>query len=268
MTHWETLIAKAPQEDHPLLGVFRMKSSECQFHLVQGQGAGVLWMGLPFEGVSQMLLYLTPEHRTPTDWQSLLALAEERARALQATAVLLEAPSGSWRYEGAIQQGFEEVGAYRSLRWAEVPEQALPEGFGLLPYSEVQDPEVLLEILKKGYSGQVGHHEPNARTVEDLLGMVPAEHIWFLQHQQEHVGICRIDWWDGHWVLDAPGIVPEHRTPELALAFVSRVVGHVKDIQMQSWGDPLETVLLYQQAGAVLLEQTPYLQKKLDSVDP
>ncbi|GEM46619.1 hypothetical protein DC3_22540 [Deinococcus cellulosilyticus NBRC 106333 = KACC 11606] len=231
---------------------------------VEGQPAGAIWVSAPYEGVSQFWMYLLPEHRGKKLAQKLWAQVQEQAKTKESHALEAYRPSEKWLAEKALALGFQEAGAYHLLSWPAPPQKALPEGFEIQSYAEVQKDDLLLKMLETAYAGQHGHQIPTPETVELLLESVSPEHIFLLKHQEECIGITRLEMWEGTHVLDAPGLVPAFRTPELALALVSQVSQNLQGFQMSSWGESPALLQAYLDAGATVVERTPFLVKALE----
>ncbi|CAA9579520.1 MAG: hypothetical protein AVDCRST_MAG86-2632 [uncultured Truepera sp.] len=149
----------------------------------------------------------------------------------------------------------------------------LPEGFTLRSYRDVDHLPTLVEAVDRGFEGLHGHHRSSE------VGFAPhlAELDWdglFLLFAPDGKVVGTVgaqlapDRTERNGVLtglvDSPGLVPEHRSPELYRALLLSGVAYLKGrnvvrAELQSWGDAPETITLYTTLGfAVHHQQVAY----------
>jgi ribosomal protein S18 acetylase RimI-like enzyme len=72
--------------------------------------------------------------------------------------------------------------------------------------------------------------------------------------------------------IDAPGIIPDYRTPDLYSALLLHAAQwlrrHDQVLELESWGDAPETIALYQTLGFTILHQQIAYQRELVYDDP
>lgn len=162
----------------------------------------------------------------------------------------------------------------RSSNWflhlpqsASVPEPVWPSGYSVRRYIEVDDLPLLVEVLNRSFHDIPGHaaNEVGVVTVESVSEMLGInylpEHL-FLAFAPDNTpaGVCRLrlhgfsDNHSGFDIVDAPGIVPEHREQNLHVPLILTAVHwqrkHSKgDLMLESYGDSEVTIAAYEALG-------------------
>jgi len=206
---------------------------------------------------------------------ALLQRVVVRAQTLQAQDILASAVS---QHREALDflrnRAFSPIAAYTALQLANttpVPQPVWPIGYSIRTYNPANDFPLLLDMYNRAFQGLWGHWEH--ATAEDLHGFMEemnVEGIFLLFTQVgEVVGTChgetnmlqlseRRGKRTGY--LDAPGVVPEHRTNNLYLPLLLHAANWVRnqelvDIEMESWGDDPQVLAQYQAVGFEKVQQ-------------
>ena len=204
-------------------------------------------------------LTVHPEYRGQGIGQALLERAEDRARSLGGAALEVYAPPEDEQTLNWLKKrGFTLGGAYRSLtvELDEVPNPSLPPGFTLHSYDDIWDETVLARAIEQGHDGLFGHNAVTEAGLETLLEAFDFENILLLfDAKDEAAGYCKFaPLEEGEGYLDAPGVVPEHRHPNLYRALVTAAlqqlqVQGVDAVTLESWGDSDEVIAAYETLG-------------------
>lgn len=241
-------------------------------------GYGGVWKQ-PAEQRADVLVAVHPEWRCRGLGSLLLDRVLTRAREAGATAVGTYADARNAGADAFLRaRGFAPVAAYTQLRVAgehEFPAPAWPDGFHARPYAEVNDLATLTRAMNEGYAGFWGH---NAVTQEQIASWLPewspAGLFLIFDSAAQVVGICRAEI-NVHLsalrgqptgYVDAPGVLAPWRERNLYEPLLLTALAWLKPhrpaaIEMESWGDRLETLALYQNIGfAVVRQATSYRQ--------
>ena len=204
-------------------------------------------------------LTVQPEHRQQGIGRALLEQAQTRARDLGATALeVYAAPEDTQTLEWLKARGFTLGGAYRSMtvELDEVPNPSLPSGFTLHTFEEVWDETVLANAIERGHAGLFGHNAVTELGLETLLEAFDFENILLLfDAEGEVAGYCKFaPLEEGEGYLDAPGVVPEQRRPELYRALATAALQQLQVqgcdfVTLESWGDSDEIIEAYKELG-------------------
>lgn len=152
---------------------------------------------------------------------------------------------------------------------AAAPEAALPEGYTIRAYSEVNDPATLAEVCNLSRRDMWGHAEntPGAVTEQDmpeLLAYWLPENVFLaFDPQGQAAGICAIQAAEQPenpsrtHLIDAPTIIPAHRPRGLHLPLLLAAMRALRsqspgEIRLESYGDGEQTIGIYRQAGFIL----------------
>ncbi len=153
----------------------------------------------------------------------------------------------------------------RLVSTVELPQCALPSGYSLRQYNPTNDFSLLLDMYNCAFQGLWGHWQHV--TLEEMNTILeaqtnPEDNFLLFTQNGEVVGTCRGEINEllskrrgaptGY--LDAPGVVPEHRSKNLYLPLLLHVANRVRkqarvDIEMESWGDDPQVLAQYQQVG-------------------
>jgi mycothiol synthase len=201
----------------------------------------------------------------------LLALTLERAREVDSQAVLVYANEHNQAANLFLKQHpFQLVGSSGVMKapaTIKVPAYEFPQGFHPKYYSEVNEPRILLEALDICYLDMWGHQHNDKRSEEELrsprfLKYYYDEDILLLFDEKDSVtGICSVKsearkTEDGTFsdLLDAPGIVREHREQGLQRPLVLAAIQHLRrkglrPITLEFWGDGENALNIYRELG-------------------
>jgi ribosomal protein S18 acetylase RimI-like enzyme len=131
----------------------------------------------------------------------------------------------------------------------------LPSHFSLRTYDQVNDMKVMVEIINRGWSDLPGHKVASGDNV-DWVNQQPHDSIFLLFDKHNKVIGCTSAKFtdDGRGSVDAPGLTPEYRQPELyrALALIGlRYLSQhgCKEVKLESWGDYDSTITAYTELG-------------------
>jgi mycothiol synthase len=173
---------------------------------------------------------------------------------------------------------FHPVSAYTEMRADTlVAMRPAPDGFVIQSYATVNHAPTLVAAYNTCYAHQLGHHQVTADDVERSLSHLDPHGLFlmFTAATQRLVGVCR----SAHHpqrsarngqstgYIDAPGIVPDYRTPDLYGALLLHAAQwlqrHDQVLELESWGDAPETIALYQTLGFTILHQQIAYQREL-----
>jgi mycothiol synthase len=206
----------------------------------------------------------------------LLARAIERARERGATSAAIYANVRNPTADGFLRRrGWLPVSAYTAMRWpadvADVAAEsaALPAGYTMRTYAQAPDESVLLEAINRCYEGLWGHNIVSADDLARWLPTMPAEGIFLTFAPDGRIaGICRAEMSDrlsarrgaSAGLIDAPGVVPEHRSDGLYRPLVLTTLAwlqsqHPAGVELESWGDEPATLALYGDLGFIIERQ-------------
>jgi mycothiol synthase len=211
----------------------------------------------------------------------LLSLLVERARSLDAEGLRCYAHAANPAATAFVRaQGFTPVASYTRLVAEDVstfpPVPALP-GFHLRTYDQIADPAVFRQAVNCAYEGLWGHHHLTVGEVAQWLPALAPEGILLLFAATEAIaGMCRVQISTRlselrgrrTALVDAPGIVPEHRDqglyrPLLLNALQWAIQRQAERIELESWGDAPAALDEYRALGFVTLQEAISYQRQL-----
>lgn len=164
------------------------------------------------------------------------------------------------------QREYQSVGASWILEASantEFAEPIYPDKFSIRCYAQFEQPEILADILNRGYGDMWGHGQNEVpTTAESLSEIIPSywqpENIFLLYASNgDAAGICLGKPGEKEHILEGPGIAPEYRHLELQRPLTLTVAHHLQTIhpgpiQLLSYGDDEATIDIYQQIGLIL----------------
>lgn len=170
----------------------------------------------------------------------LVAMADLRDGSPPAPAIAEARDGGAtelWAYgHGLDEHGFEPAHGYARLH-----ADLLPPGE---PLPESDDLDAIAALLERCYVGLWGHWLPDRELVAQTVAKPQLRHLVLGDE-----GICRVN--TSERLIDAPGLVPGARSPEgyerLVLGAAALLGEGPADLE--SWGDPPETVAAYEALG-------------------
>ena len=212
-----------------------------------------------------------PAYRRNGLGSQLLALTLERAREVDSQDVLVYANEHNQAANLFLKQHpFQPVGSSGVMKapaTLEVPPYEFPAGFTLRHYSDVNEPRILLEALNLCYLDMWGHQHNDHPSTEELrsprfLRYYDAVDILLLFHEKGAVtGICSVKSGarkagEGNFtdLLDAPGIIKEHRDRGLQRPLALAAIQHLRrkgrhPITLEFWGDTEKALNIYRELG-------------------
>jgi ribosomal protein S18 acetylase RimI-like enzyme len=208
-----------------------------------------------------------PTWRRKSIGRVLMSRILVRARALGARSVNVYTEA---RNEPSIafllEHRFQPVGAYTLLRApGDLPVEApaWPPGFQVRSYAAVQDLPLLTASLNSCYDGLWGHSPSTEEQVkQSLVEWEPEGVLLVFDTGGEVAGVCRArldrELTAKHGAptgyVDAPGVVPWRRLQGLYMPLLLTALQYLRPqhpatIELESWGDDVQNLELYQQAG-------------------
>lgn len=219
-------------------------------------------------------LSVHPEARRKGLGSQLLAAASRRGREAGARRVALNVwQPGAAGHIFLLHHGFRLAGHYSRFS-ASLPLRNrmlhFPAGFTVQSFARVGSLEILARAYEQCYQGLWGHHTrvTLAELNEWMSGLDPEGILLVFNQGQQVVGMCRVEInaelsserGVNVGYIDAPGWVIGERSPEHTSALLYLAAdtlggrGAVQTV-LESWGDPPETLLLFQQVGFCLERQ-------------
>lgn len=236
-------------------------------------GQTAIWLP-PDSQTAFIGLSVHPQQRRQGLGSQLLAASLKRARELGARRAAFNVwQPGAAGHFFLLKHGLKLAGHFTRFS-AALPLQAtlrsFPNQFSVRSFARVNDLQTLARAFEQCYAGLWGHH--SRVTIEELQEWLPQmdpEGILLVFGVEENVvGMCRVEinpeisaergGITGY--IDAPGWLPAYRSQanttallHLALDWLSGR-GAVQAV-LESWGDPAETLLLFQKIGFKLERQ-------------
>ena len=161
------------------------------------------------------------------------------------------------------RRGYEPVGASWILSapaTQSFAEPSWPPGFTVRNFTEVGDTAVLADIMDRSWGDMWGHAQNEQPTTPEGV----AEHISTYRQPENYflafapdgdvAGLCLGIPRESVDVIDSPGVAPEYRHLELQRPLLLTVARHLqshqlKEIQLLSYGDDEQTIVVYQSVG-------------------
>ena len=227
-----------------------------------------------------------PSQRRKGLGSQLLDLTLNRARQLGSKIILIYANERNSASNLFLKhRGFINVGSSGTMKAGDRLDAHpfdLPAGFTLKPYSDINEPVVLLDALDDCYLDMWGHQHHDQRSEEELrspnfLKYYRAEDILLLfDAQGATVGICtlksegkreehgnRVD------LLDAPGVIKKYRDEGLQRHLVLAGREHLRKkgthpIILEFWGESEQALEIYHTLGFEMLNHLITYHKELE----
>jgi len=229
-------------------------------------GSALVWLP-PDTTTVQLGILIHPDWRRQGLGSRLYDRAVERGRILGGQFVQAYVNTKNPSAEAFLHKhGFEREGAYHEMRQsmpARLPTPVWPYGYQVRTYAEVQDLGILTYAMNVCYEGFWGHHEVSEEQMASWLPDFNQEGLFLVSSSSgKTVGISRVepnaersahnDAPTGY--IDAPGLHHHHRRMDLYRALLMTGMHWLQDqgqqiVEMESWGDKLEILNLYQDMG-------------------
>lgn len=148
-----------------------------------------------------------------------------------------------WAHGGALAEyGFRRESGYARLGCPNAPRGE--------PLPVESNPEELIRVYRLAYLGLWGHKQVGAEFAAYLGSGAQLRHVVL-----DGVGVCRVDMQER--LVDGPGVVPDHRTPERYLRLLSAACAELGPgpASLVSWGDPPERLASYETLGFEVVER-------------
>ena len=155
-----------------------------------------------------------------------------------------------------------------------LPYHEPPAGYVIRRYSELGDPEVVVQALNDCYRAMVGHHQ-NVTSADRFIKYYGEDGIHLLFNENETlIGVCaakpegKTDERGVSDLLDAPGLIKEYRQRGFQRFFTLAVMRWLREkgthpITLEYWGDNENTLEIYLALGFELTSQQITYQKEL-----
>ena len=230
---------------------------------IDGDVVGYLWLWQQTAVRSVFDLVVHPAHDHSAIGSPLLQWAVERAR--EQGSQFVDAQRVIDDTEGISflrAHGFKPLGTYMGMSLeptVALPENKLPDGYSVKVYSEVKDIALYTDVMNRSYGDLWGHMSDVTEDVmAESFDEFKPNNIFLLFHGEAIVGVGRIVYDHSrtvYWV-DAPGIVPAHRSADVYKALLVYCLHRLRAIMqkstrigLHSWGDFDSSVANFWQLG-------------------
>jgi GNAT superfamily N-acetyltransferase len=227
-----------------------------------GQFIGYGWIGGDRPDRTDCWLGVHPEHRRKGYGKMLLERILGRVSQRNASGLMGYLPGDKPALEFARQSGFEIKGYFRELCLpAETPRRSamMPGGWKLELYSESLDVERYARILDASYADLWGHGIASTEVMQAMLSTLePQDTFLVVDANESDVGCAGITRGNPQWI-DAPGLIPTHRSAQNYQAVLATVLNKLEpefEVILNSWGDTDETIAAYLELGFVEHKRT------------
>lgn len=229
------------------------------------------------DSISSIYVVVHPSQRRKGLGSRLLELVLTRAREANSKAVLAYANGrNAASVDFLDHHGFDVAGTSGVMiaPVSELPQAELPPGVSLRRYSELGDPQIVVRALNECYNDMVGHHQ-DVTSAGRFISYYGEEGIHLLfDESQSLIGVCaakpqgKTDESAISDLLDAPGIVKEHRHMGFQKFLALAVMHWLREkgkypITLEYWGDDERALNLYRELGFELVQQQITYRKEL-----
>jgi len=227
---------------------------------------------------SSIYVVVHPKRRRERLGSKLLSLALSRARETQSKNILVYANGHNTASNVFLKHhGFEVAGTSGAMvaPVAHLPQADIPPGFSLRRYSELGNPQLVVQALSTCYKGMVGHNQ-NVTSADRYLSYRGEEGIHLLFDERETlIGVCsgkpqgKTDERGVSDLLDAPGFIKEYRHQGLQRFLTLAVMNWLRasgshPITLEYWGDDEDAIGIYLDLGFELVNQQITYHKELE----
>jgi mycothiol synthase len=168
--------------------------------------------------------------------------------------------------------GFEPVATYVRMAASgllEFPLPEIPAGFTIRSYDQIQQRDLFMEAVNRGYAGLWGHHQISHEGLMTWLPQLPPEGIFLLFAPDGSIaGICRA-YLSAHLttlrgivtgLIDAPGVVPAYRNANLYLPLLLTTLHWLvsqspASIELEAWGEVPDVLAQYRALGFIPVQE-------------
>ncbi len=231
---------------------------------------------------ADLYIAVHPAWRRQGIGHQLFAHLLERASELQTRALRAYVPVENKEADlFARAQGFEPVSTYTRMSLTELPTfpaPALPQGFTIRSYDQLEQVELYTEALNRGYEGCWGHVQTTQEEVARFLPFLNLAGIFLLFAPDGTIaGTCRAELSEQLTqergtptaLIDAPGIVSRYRQAGLALPLLLTTIHwllpqHPQTLELEAWGEAPGTLALYHALGFTTTKEEISYRRNLE----
>ena len=167
---------------------------------------------------------------------------------------------------------FEPVATYVRMAASgllEFPLPDIPAGFAIHSYDQIQQEDLFMEAVNRGYAGLWGHLQLSHEELITWLPQLPPEGIFLLFAPNGSIaGICRAEI-SAHLttlrgivtgLIDAPGIVSIYRNANLYLPLLLTTLHWLvsqspASIELEAWGEAPDILAQYRALGFIPVQE-------------
>jgi len=226
---------------------------------------------------SSLYVVVHPSQRRQGLGSQLLKLALSRLVEAQAKKILVDANGRNIASTSFLEhRDFEVAGTSGVMLMPvrDLPSTEFPAGYMLRRYSELGDPQIVVQALNGCYQDMVGHHQ-NVTNADRFISYYGESGIHLLYDEQNTlIGICaakpegKTDERGTSDLLDAPGLIKPYRQRGIQRQLTLAVVSWLREkgkrpITLEYWGDDEDTITIYRSIGFELVNQQITYQKIL-----
>jgi mycothiol synthase len=219
-----------------------------------------------------------PSQRRKGLGSKLLALILSRARDTESKYILVYVNGKNTASTAFMKNyGFEVAGTSGVMvaPVSDLPQAEIPAGYSVRRYSELGDPQIVVQALNDCYKDMVGHHQ-NVTSADRYTGYYGEEGIHLLFDPNEKlIGICaakpegKTDERGASDILDAPGLIKEYRQQGIQRPLALAVMNWLREkamrpITLEYWGDDEIDIEIYRSLGFELVNQQMTYHKELE----
>jgi mycothiol synthase len=151
----------------------------------------------------------------------------------------------------------------------EFPLPDIPAGFAIRSYDQIQQRDLFMEAVNRGYAGVWGHHQISDEGLMTWLPQLPPEGIFLLFAPDSSIaGICRAEI-STHLttlrgivtgLIDAPGVVSTYRNANLYLPLLLTTLHWLisqspASIELEAWGEVPDVLAQYRALGFIPIQE-------------
>jgi mycothiol synthase len=243
-------------------------------------GSGAIFV-TPNDEHADLYIAVHPAWRQRGIASKLLAHLQERLYELNAQDMRVYANANNEAANAFLHaHGFAPRSTYTRMSVATTqnfPPPVFPEGFVVKNYAQVQRIELFTEATNESYTGLWGHRHVTEEEVSPWSPALTPEGLFLLFAPDGTIaGISRADI-SRHLtelrgvpsgLIDALGVVPAYRdanlyVPLLLTALQWLLSQKPESIELESWSDAPETIVLYQHLGFTITQKQISYQRDL-----
>ncbi|HEY7418098.1 MAG TPA: GNAT family N-acetyltransferase, partial [Ktedonobacteraceae bacterium] len=239
----------------------------------------------PNDDCADLYVAVHPEWRRHGIGSELLAHLLERAHEVGSHTVRVYA---GVQHQAAklflSNHGFDPVATYTRMTIPgsqSFPVPALPPGFVVRSYDQIQQIDLFTETTNRCYEGLWGHRQVSQEEVAEWLPHLLAEGIFLLfSPDGVAVGICRAEISEhlttlrgaSTGLVDAPGIISSYREANLYVPLLLTALRWLAPqspttIEIESWGDSADVLAQYRALGFTPMQEATSYSRDLSEIE-